>query len=95
MNQPNQPAQVQEKAPKPQGLLPKNVQSWLLLGLAFLMVAIMWLTGGKKPVTPSKAAPPTPSVLPPLEVNEAKIIDTGYLAIGTKKLPFARRASAN
>ena len=56
MNQPNQPAQVQEKAPKPQGLLPKNVQSWLLIGLAFLMVAIMWLTGGKKPQTPAKAA---------------------------------------
>ena len=43
-----QPAEVQEKAPKPQGLLPKNVQSWLLIGLAFLMVVIMWLTGGKK-----------------------------------------------
>ena len=25
----DQPAQIQEKAPKPQGLLPKNVQSWL------------------------------------------------------------------
>ena len=40
-----QAAEIQEKAPKPQGLLPKNVQSWLLVGLAFLMVAIMWLTG--------------------------------------------------
>ena len=55
MNQPNQPAQVQDKAPKPQGLLPKNVQSWLLIGLAFLMVAIMWLTGGKKPPTASQS----------------------------------------
>ena len=56
MNQPNQPAQVQDKAPKPQGLLPKNVQSWLLIGLAFLMVAIMWLTGGKKPQTASQSS---------------------------------------
>jgi hypothetical protein len=24
-----------------------------------------------------------------------KIIDTGYLAVGKKKLPFARRVSAN
>ena len=56
MNQPTQPAQVQEKAPKPQGLLPKNVQSWLLIGVAFLMVAIMWLTGGKKPQTPAKGS---------------------------------------
>jgi type IV secretory pathway VirB10-like protein len=73
MSQPTQPVQVQEKAPKPQGLLPKNVQSWLLIGLAFLMVAIMWLTGGKKPPTPAKAASSAPPVLAPLEVNETKI----------------------
>src|ERR1700688_3993459 len=73
MSESNQPAQVQEKSPKPQGLLPKNVQSWLLVGLAFLMVAIMWLTGGKKPPTPAKAASSTPPALPPLEVNETKI----------------------
>jgi type IV secretory pathway VirB10-like protein len=66
---------IQDKAPKPPGLLPKNVQSWLLVGLAVLMVLIMWLTGGKKPVTSLKAVPPTPSVLPPLEVNEAKIVE--------------------
>jgi len=66
---------IQDKAPKPPGLLPKNVQSWLLAGLAVLMVLIMWLTGGKKPATPSKAAPPAPAVLPPLEVNEAKIVE--------------------
>jgi hypothetical protein len=42
-----QPVEVQEKAPKPQGLLPKHVQSWILVGVAFLMIAIMWLTGGK------------------------------------------------
>jgi type IV secretion system protein VirB10 len=68
----NQPAEVQEKAPKPQGLLPKNVQSWLLIGLAFLMLAIMWLTGGKKPPTQTKTASSTPAQAP-LEVNETKI----------------------
>jgi type IV secretory pathway VirB10-like protein len=73
MNQPTQPAQVQEKAPKPQGLLPKNVQSWLLIGLAFLMVAIMWLTGGKKPPAPAKSASSTAPAPAPLEVNETKI----------------------
>jgi type IV secretion system protein TrbI len=73
MSQPTQPAQVQEKTPKPQGLLPKNVQSWLLIGLAFLMVAIMWLTGGKKPPTPAKTASSAAPVLAPLEVNETKI----------------------
>jgi type IV secretory pathway VirB10-like protein len=75
MSQPTQPAQVQEKAPKPQGLLPKNVQSWLLVGLAFLMVAIMWLTGGKKPPTPAKAASSAAPAQPTLEINESKIAE--------------------
>jgi type IV secretion system protein TrbI len=71
----NQATEIQEKAPKPQGLLPKNVQSWLLIGLAFLMVAIMWLTGGKKPPTPAKTLSPATSVQAPLEVNETKIAE--------------------
>lgn len=71
----NEPAQVQEKAPKPQGLLPKNVQSWLLIGLAMLMVMIMWLTGGKKPQTPTKAMSSVVPVEAPLEVNETKIAE--------------------
>jgi type IV secretion system protein VirB10 len=75
MNQPTQPAQIQEKAPKPQGLLPKNVQSWLLIGLAFLMVAIMWLTGSKKQQTPAKAASSAAPIQAPLEVNETKIAE--------------------
>src|SRR5215472_4485352 len=66
---------IQDKAPKPPGLLPKNAQSWLLAGLAVLMVLIMWLTGGKKPAVPAKGAAPVPAVLPPLEVNEAKIVE--------------------
>ena len=69
------PSPIQDKAPKPPGLLPKNVQSWLLAGLAVLMVVIMWLTGGKKPPAPSRAIPATPAVQAPLEVNEAKIVE--------------------
>jgi type IV secretory pathway VirB10-like protein len=69
----NESHQVQDKSPKPQGLLPKNVQSWLLVGLAFLMVAIMWLTGGKKPAAPAKKVSPVTAVEAPLEVNETKI----------------------
>jgi len=33
--------QVKDKSPKPPGLLPKHVQSWLILGLALLMIVIM------------------------------------------------------
>jgi len=71
----NQPNQLQEKAPKPPGLLPKNVQSWLLISLALLMVLIMWLTGGKKPQPLAKTILPAPMVQAPLEVNDAKIAE--------------------
>ena len=70
----DQTPQVQEKTSKPEGLLPKNVQSWLLVGLAFLMVAIMWLTGGKKRQPARSASHPTPAAAP-LEVNETKITE--------------------
>src|SRR5882762_7896684 len=69
------PSAIQDKAPKPPGLLSKNVQSWLLAGLAVLMILIMWLTGGKKPPAPSRSIPRAPVVQAPLEVNEAKIVD--------------------
>ena len=69
------PAPIQDKAPKPAGLFPKNVQSWLLVGLAVLMVLIMWVTGGKKPAAPLRAVPSGPAVQAPLEVNEAKIVE--------------------
>jgi type IV secretion system protein TrbI len=69
------PAAIEDKSPKPPGLLPKNVQSWLLAGLAVVMVLIMWLTGGKKPPAPARSAPPLPAVQAPLEVNEAKIVE--------------------
>src|SRR5437588_13064655 len=70
MNEP-----IQDKAPKPPGLLPKHVQSRLILGLAVLMIVIMWLTGGKKQQTSAKAntqVRPTPA---PVEVNETKVAD--------------------
>src|SRR6266852_5835962 len=69
------PSAIQDKAPKPPGLLPKHVQSWLLISLAVIMVVIMWLTGGKKPATPTRSLPAAPAVQAPLEVNEAKIVD--------------------
>ncbi len=70
MNEP-----IEDKAPKPPGLLPRHVQSWLIVGLAVLMVLIMWLTGGKKPTPPARPVPSAPAVQAPLEVNEAKIVD--------------------
>ena len=70
MNEP-----IQDQAPKPPGLLPKHVQSWLIVGLAVLMVLIMWLTGSKKPRATSQAG--APALIPPplVEVNEGKIAE--------------------
>src|SRR5215472_5374379 len=70
MNEP-----IQDNAPKPPGLIPKNVQSWLLIGLAVVMVLIMWLTGGKKPQATAKTSAPTTNTQAPLEVNETKIAE--------------------
>src|SRR5215472_3240043 len=66
---------IQDKAPKPPGLMPKNVQAWVMLGLAVLMVIIMWLTGGKKSQTAPKSGTPSTQTSAPLEVNQAKIAD--------------------
>jgi type IV secretion system protein TrbI len=68
MNEP-----IEEKAPKPPGLLPKHVQSWLIVGLALLMVVIMWLTSPKKPQAQAKSN--TPVTQPPaaLQVNQTEI----------------------
>lgn len=70
MNEP-----IQDKAPKPPGLLPKNVQSWILISLALVMVLIMWLTGGKKPQATAKTPAPSVTAQAPLEVNETKITE--------------------
>ena len=66
---------IQDKAPKPPGLMPKNVQTWVMLGLAVLMVSIMWLTGGKKAQTSPKSGAATLQTPAPLEVNEGKIAE--------------------
>src|SRR6202158_4037115 len=64
---------VENKAPKPAGLLPKNTQQMVILGLAVVMVLIMWLTGGGKRTAPSTTAPPAGArVQPP---NAATVED--------------------
>src|SRR6266436_2314925 len=48
---------VENKAPKPAGLLPKNTQQLVILGVAVIMEIIMWLTGGGKRRATSATAP--------------------------------------
>ena len=57
---------IENKAPKPAGLLPKNTQQLVILGVAVVMVLIMWLTGsGKRPATPAPGASTAAPVQPP------------------------------
>src|SRR5260370_32391395 len=56
---------VENKAPKPAGLLPKNTQQLVILGVAVVMVLIMWLTGGTKRARPTPSAPAAARVQPP------------------------------
>src|SRR5258707_13043985 len=64
---------VENKAAKPTGLLPKNTQQLVILGVAVVMVLIMWLTGsGKHKATAAPALPAGARVQPP---NAATVED--------------------
>ena len=58
-------ATVEKKALKPAGLLPKNTQQLVILGVAVVMVLIMWLTGNGKRATSATVSTPTPRVQAP------------------------------
>jgi type IV secretion system protein TrbI len=64
---------IKDKAPKPPGLIPKNLQAFIIVGLALLMVIIMAITGHKPPAPPNAgAASALPNLLP---VNPQKVTD--------------------
>ena len=65
---------IKDKAPKPAGLVPKNLQAFLLVGLALLMVLIMALTGHKRPAPHNgkQQTSPVPNIVP---VNTDKVKD--------------------
>ena len=64
---------IQDKAKKPAGLVPKNLQAFLLVGLALLMVVIMALTGHKPPTPVGPGTTPAlPTIVP---VNADRVTD--------------------
>lgn len=63
---------VENKAARPAGLLPKNTQQLVILGVAVVMILIMWLTGGAKRIASTASVPPTARVQPP---NPATVED--------------------
>jgi type IV secretory pathway VirB10-like protein len=78
---------INDKAPKPPGLVPKNLQAFIIVGLALLMVLIMAVTGRKRP-TPASASETTPSLPNLVPVNSQKVTDF------QKDIEHAQRESA-
>lgn len=84
--EPNKPNTIKDKAPKPSGLLPKNLQAFVVVGLALLMVVIMALTGHRQPIAPTpQTNPTTPNLLP---LNTEKVSEF------QKRIEDAQRLSA-
>src|SRR6202045_3425631 len=81
---------IKDKAPKPAGLVPKNLQAFVLIGLAFLMVLIMVVTGHKPPV--STTSPETAPSLPNLVPLNADKVTKFQKGIEQTQRYFARQA---
>ena len=67
-------ATVLKHAQKPAGLLPKNTQQLVILGVAVVMVLIMWLTGNSKRAATATTSAPVSRVqsLDPATVQDFK-----------------------
>ena len=63
---------IKDKAPKPPGLIPKNLQAFIVVGLALLMVIVMAITGHKQPAPSRAGTEPLPNLVP---VNPQKVTD--------------------
>jgi type IV secretory pathway VirB10-like protein len=63
--------QINNTASRPPGILPKNLQAWVLLGISALIVIVVALSGSRTPTDQdSKAVPKSPAAIDP---NEARI----------------------
>ena len=77
---------ISDKAPKPSGLVPKNLQAFVLVGLALVMVLIMAVTGHRSTAIPTAQ---TPNAVPtPLPLNTEKVSEF------EKRIEDAQRSSA-
>jgi len=59
---------VQDRRIPPKGVLPRQLQTWLMVGAAFVIVLIILLTGHSQPPKPTRSGPaPTQPVLAPAD----------------------------
>jgi len=76
---PKTPNTIEDKAPKPKGVIQKNTQSLVIIGVAVLMILIMWLTGGKKAQAPARSSSTPPS--PPISATDTAKVQAFKQAI--------------
>jgi type IV secretory pathway VirB10-like protein len=68
---PHQAPLVQKKAIIPPGVLPRNMQTWVILGIAFVMAVIIFFSGRSAPKDRSTRA--VPAVQAPIDPSEERI----------------------
>ena len=64
------PPTILDRVKRPAGVLPKNIQTWVILGVALLMIAILALDTPQKTGTPPEGAIQQDAVIDP---NESRI----------------------
>jgi type IV secretion system protein VirB10 len=70
-NQFRKPGTIETKFSKPPGVLPRNIQTWVIGGIALLMVVIIALSGGQNPKD-STGSRPEPTV-PVIDPSQSRI----------------------
>jgi type IV secretion system protein TrbI len=55
----HQTSGIQDRRPRPRGVLPRQVQMWLMAGLAAVILLIIFVTGHSAPATRPASSPPT------------------------------------
>ncbi len=68
---PYTPPAVQQRSPKPPGILPRNAQTWIVLGIALVMVLIIALSGRTPP--PETGNQPRVELAGVVDPNQARI----------------------
>jgi type IV secretory pathway VirB10-like protein len=63
---------IEQKAPKPPGLIPKHVQNYVILGVATVLIGIIWLTSGGQNRS-LKPTPPAQATSDFSRLNQAKL----------------------
>jgi type IV secretion system protein TrbI len=59
------PGEVRDKRTPPAGVLPRRVQTWIMAGLALVIIVVIMLTGHQAPPTPTTGDRPSAQPAPP------------------------------